>query len=158
MIRSFDPRPREGATLYFFQESGFITRFEPAANFPSGPQLATSGRRPGRSCAFRRLPKPTRCTRSRPSGDRDASGAVKARLCTSDLSGARRRDPRPRLSGRHRPARIRRLLRQPAAKGPMDYLKTWRQALAQSGFETVHRTVVGYSVTSTLSRAGAALA
>jgi hypothetical protein len=35
----------------------------------------------GRSSAFRRSPKPTRCTRSRRSGDRNASLAVWARPC-----------------------------------------------------------------------------
>ena len=48
---------------------------------------ATSSRRnPGRFSAFRRSPKPTKCTRSRPSGDRDAFGAGRARLCTSAAS------------------------------------------------------------------------
>src|SRR6516165_9045663 len=44
--------------------------------------LATSSARShGRWSASRRSPKPTRCTRSRRSGDRDASPAVRARHC-----------------------------------------------------------------------------
>src|SRR5882762_3886001 len=45
-----------------------------------------SGRSRGRSCPFRRSPKPTRCTRSRPSGDRNASPGGTARRCTPRAS------------------------------------------------------------------------
>src|ERR1700756_2505414 len=45
-----------------------------------------SGRSRGRSCPFRRSPKPTRCTRSRPSGDRNTSPGGTARRCTPRAS------------------------------------------------------------------------
>src|ERR1700674_527160 len=46
----------------------------------------SSGRSSGRWCAFRQSPKPTRRTRSRRSGKRDASRAVRASPCTPTAS------------------------------------------------------------------------
>ena len=56
-----------------------------------------SGRSRGRSCAFRRSPKPTRCTRSRRSGDRNASPAGRARRC---IPRASRSTPSSTSAGR----------------------------------------------------------